>query len=162
MLLWGLWAFLLQSPQNIPQLSSRDKNSTSTMASWHWIDGRSCICQTGTGSLKKSHFLTCWKKRTWSLQFYTVYNLWENIQYNHLKNMFTYLLGPPFLSNVRLMDYYCSQRTHRSMKFTTKILPTIYIYIKSILCKKYVPRVNTYLQISQLWLFKELAICLLR
>ena len=75
--------------------------------------------------------------------------------------MFTYLLGPPFLSNMRLMDYYCSQRTHRSMKFTTKILPTIHIYIKSILCKKYVPRVNTYLQISQLWLFKELAICLL-
>ena len=43
--------------------------------------------------------------------------------------MFTYLLGPPFLSNMRLMDYYCSQRTHRSMKFTTKILPTIYIYL---------------------------------
>ena len=64
--------------------------------------------------------------------------------------MFTYLLGPPFLSNMRLMDYYCSQRTHRSMKFTTKILPTIYIYIKSILCKKYVPRVNTYLQVTDI------------
>ena len=86
------------------------------------------------------------------------FNFTQFITYEKIYNKITSKICLPICSvlhfcllDMRLMDYYCSQRTHRSMKFTTKILPTsIYIYIKSILCKKYVPRVNTYLKVTDI------------